>query len=72
MLKKTYIRNGKGGIIGSQTTGFSGGGSVVRDADEQIIGRTSERFGTTRDAHGNLISLNTADAGLLFGNDDDE
>ena len=69
MLKKTYIRNGKGGIIGSETSGFSGGGSVVRNADEEIIGRTSERFGTTRNAHGNLVSLNTADAGLLF---DDE
>jgi hypothetical protein len=67
MLKKTYIRDGKNRVIGSVTTGFEGSfEALVRDEHEQVIGRTSERFGTTRDGRGNLISNNTADPGLLF------
>jgi hypothetical protein len=38
----------------------------VRDEHEQIVGRTSERFGTTRDENGGLVSTNSADAGLLI------
>jgi hypothetical protein len=72
MLTKTYIRDGKNRIVGSITRGFSGGDmTVARDEHEHVIGRTSERFGTTRDGHGNLVSINTADAGLLFGSDDE-
>ena len=67
MLKKSYVRDGKNRLIGSVTTGFEGSfETLVRDEHGDIIGRTSERFGTTRDAHGNLISINTADPGLLF------
>jgi hypothetical protein len=67
MLKKSYVRDGKNRLIGSVTTGFEGSfDTLVRDEHENVIGRTSERFGTTRDAHGNLISVNTADPGLLF------
>jgi len=67
MLKKTYVRDGKNRLIGSVTTGFEGSfEALVRDEDEHIIGRTSGRFGTTRDGHGNLISINTADPGLLL------
>lgn len=67
MLKKTYIRDGKNRVVGSVTTGFEGSfEALARDEHGGIIGRTSERFGTTRDGHGNLISLNTADPGLLF------
>jgi hypothetical protein len=67
MLKKTYVRNGKSQIIGSVTTGFEGAfDAVVRDEHEHVLGRTSETFQTTRDSHGNVISLNTADPGLLF------
>jgi len=67
MLKKTYVRDGKNRLIGSVTTGFEGSfEGLVRDEDEHIIGRTSERFGTTRDGNGRLISVNTADPGLLL------
>jgi hypothetical protein len=67
MLKKTYVRNGKRRIIGSVTTGFEGSyEALVRDEHEHVIGRVSERFGTTRDEHGDLNSIDTADAGLLF------
>ena len=34
---------------------------------EQIVGRTSERFGTTRDERGGLVSINSPDPGLLIG-----
>jgi hypothetical protein len=30
-------------------------------------GRTSERFNTVRDAHGNLVSISSSDPGLLIG-----
>jgi YD repeat-containing protein len=65
-LKKEFIRGGKNEILGSVTTGYSDESSVVRDAENQIVGRTSDRFHTTRDEHGKLISIDTADAGLLI------
>jgi hypothetical protein len=65
-LKKDYVRDGKGRIIGSVTSGFSDTSTVVRDEKNQIIGRTSERFHTTRDNHGNLVSTNMSDPGLLI------
>ena len=67
MLKKEYVRDGKRRIIGSVTTGFSDTSSVVRDEKGQIVGRTNERFHTTRDGHGNLVSINSPDPGLLIG-----
>jgi hypothetical protein len=68
MLKKDFIHDGKNRIIGSITSGYSGGTSdVVRDASNQITGRTSERFNSVRDAHGNLVSINSSDPGLLIG-----
>jgi hypothetical protein len=67
-LSKKYVRDGKNRIIGSITSGYSGGTSdVVRDGQEQIVGRTSDRFNTVRDAHGNLVSINSSDPGLLIG-----
>jgi hypothetical protein len=67
MLKKEYIRDGEHRIIGSVTSGYEGAyDAVVRDEHEQIVGRTSERFGTTRDENGGLVSSNTADPGLLI------
>jgi hypothetical protein len=67
MLKKDFIRDGNRKIIGSVTTGYSGGTSdVVRDQHNGIIGRTSDRFQTTRDGRGNLVSTNTSDPGLLI------
>jgi hypothetical protein len=67
LLKKDYVRDGKQRIIGSVTTGFSDESGVVRDEGNKINGRTSERFHTTRDGHGKLVSINSADPGLLIG-----
>ena len=65
-LKKEYVRDGKNRVIGSVTSGFSDESSVVRDEDGRTLGRTSDRFDTTRDAHGNLVSINSSDPGLLI------
>jgi YD repeat-containing protein len=65
-LAKKYIRDGKHGIVGSVTDGFNDKSSVVRDEQNQIAGRTNERFHTTRNAQGNLVSINSADPGLLI------
>jgi len=62
MLKKEYVRDGKNRVIGSVTSGFSDESAVIRDDQNQFAGRTSDRF----DAHGNLVSLNTSDPGLLI------
>ncbi len=67
MLKKEYVRDGQNRVIGSVTSGYEGAiDSIVRDEHEQIVGRTSERFGTTRDEKGGLVSINSADPGLLI------
>ena len=68
-LTKTYVRDGNRKIIGSITTGFTGAfDTIVRDESGDVLGRTSEKFQTTRDDHGNLVSINSADPGLLIGN----
>ena len=67
MLTKKYVRDGQNRIIGSVTTGYTGSyETVVRDANNAVVGTASERFGTTRDEHGGLVSNNTADPGLLI------
>jgi hypothetical protein len=67
MLKKDYVRDGNRRIIGSLTSGYSGGTSnIVRDEHNEISGRTSDLFNTVRDAHGNLVSINSSDPGLLI------
>jgi hypothetical protein len=66
-LEKKYVRDGKRRIIGSVTSGFSDTSAVVRDEKNQIAGRTSEKFHATRDGHGNLVSINSPDPGLLIG-----
>jgi YD repeat-containing protein len=66
MLKKTYVRDGENRIIGSVTSGYSDSSEVIRNEHEQITGRTNERFHTTRDAQGNLVSINSSDPGLLI------
>ena len=66
-LTRKYVRDGDRRIIGSITTGFADGVAVVRDKDNRYIGRTSERFETTRDEHGKLVSTNSADPGLIIG-----
>ena len=67
MLKKDFIRDGNRSIISSITTGFSDSSSIVRDQRNQITVRTNERFGSVRDAQGNLVSTNSADPGLVIG-----
>ena len=67
MLKKDYVRDGNRKIIASITTGFTDSSAVVRDEGNRVGGRTSERFHTTRDEHGNLVSSNSSDPGLLIG-----
>lgn len=66
MLKKNYVRDGKNRIMGSVTSGYSDSSEVIRNEHEQITGRTNERFQTTRDAHGSLVSINSSDPGLLI------
>jgi len=67
-LKREFIRGHNREIIGSVTTGFTGAfDTIVRDESGHYLGRTSEHFGTTRDEHGNLVSINSADPGLLIG-----
>ena len=65
-LRKEYVRDGNRRIIGSVITGFSDTTAVVRDAENRIAGRTNDRFGTTRDSQGKLVSINSADPGLLI------
>jgi YD repeat-containing protein len=66
MLKKNLVRDGRNKLIGSVTSGYADGSSLVRDAEGRLLGKTSEKFHNTRDAEGKLISTNTPDAGLLF------
>ena len=66
MLKKEFIRDGTRRIIGSVTTEYSDTSAVVRDEGNRIAGRTSDRFHTTRDSSGKLVSINSADPGLLI------
>jgi len=65
-LSKTYVRDGNRSIIASITTGFSDETEIVRDENNDITGKVNHRFGNTRDAHGSLVSVDTADPGLLI------
>jgi YD repeat-containing protein len=66
MLKTTYIRDGHNRILGSTTSGLTNGDVVARDRRGHILGRSSKTFGNTRDSAGRLVSINTADARMLF------
>jgi hypothetical protein len=66
MLKKDFISDGSRKIIGSVTTGYSDTSSIVRNERNQIMGRTNDRFRTARDSRGKLVSINSADPGLLI------
>jgi len=66
-LNKEYIRDGQRRIVGSVTMGFTGAfDTIVRDESGDLLGRTSEKFQTIRDNHGTLVSINSADPGLLI------
>jgi hypothetical protein len=67
MLTKDYVRDGNRKIIGSVTTGFGDTTAVVRDESNKITGRSNDRFHTTRDENGKLVSINSADPGLIIG-----
>lgn len=64
-LKIDYIRK-SGQVLGSVTSGFSDSSTTVRDPRGRILGHTFDRFSTTRDAGGRLISTNTASPGTLI------
>jgi hypothetical protein len=64
-LKIEYVRK-SGELIASVTKGFSDGSTTVRDRNGRILGHTSDRFSTTRDAVGRLVSTNSASPGLLI------
>ena len=64
--EREFIRDGSRRIIGSVTTGYSDTSAVVRGEGNRIEGRTSGRFHTTRDSSGKLVSINSADPGLLI------
>jgi hypothetical protein len=66
-LNKTYVRDGNRRIIASVTSGFFDETEIVRDGENQVIGKVNHRFENTRDARGNLVSVDTADPGLLIG-----
>ena len=66
-LTKTYVRDGNRKIIASVTSGFSDETEIVRDGENCVVGRVNHRFENTRDTHGNLVSVDTADPGLLIG-----
>jgi YD repeat-containing protein len=66
MLKKNYVRDGSRKVIASITTGYSDLSSVVRDERNNVTGRTNDSFQTTRDSSGKLVSINSADPGLLI------
>jgi YD repeat-containing protein len=66
MLKKDFVRDGNRKIIASVTTGFSDKTSTVRDDQNRLTGRTNQRFNTTRDERGKLVSINSSDPGLLI------
>jgi len=70
-LEKKFIRDGRNNLVGSLTSGYSDSTEIVRDEEGKLLGKTNRRFSNTRDAHGRLISINTPDAGLLFGRDDE-
>jgi hypothetical protein len=66
-LTKTYVRDGNRKIIASITSGFSDETEIVRDGENHVVGKVNHRFENTRDARGNLVSVDTADPGLLIG-----
>jgi hypothetical protein len=66
MLKTTYIRDGRNRIIGNSTSGFATGDVVARDRSGKVLGHASQTFNNTRGAMNQIVSINEADAKLLF------
>jgi hypothetical protein len=70
-LEKKYIRNGRNQLVGSVTSGYSDSTEIVRDDKGKLLGKTNRNFSTTRNVRNRLVSIDTPDAGLLFGGDDE-
>jgi YD repeat-containing protein len=70
-LKRRFIRGGRNRLIGSVTSGYTDSTEIVRDAEGKLLGKTNRRFSNTTDARGRLVSIDTPDAGLLLGRDDE-
>jgi hypothetical protein len=66
MLKTTYIRDGQNRILGNTTSGFASGEVVARDRSGKILGHSSRTFNNTRGANNQIVSINEADAKMLF------
>lgn len=64
-LKIEYVKK-SGEVLGSITSGYSDGSTTVRDSGGRVLGHSSEKFSTTRDSNGKLVSTNTASPGLLI------
>jgi hypothetical protein len=64
-LKIEYVKK-SGEVLGSITSGYSDGSTTVRDSGGRALGHTSDKFSTTRDAAGRLISTNVSSPGLLI------
>lgn len=64
-LRIEYVRK-SGQVLGTITSGYSDGSTTVRDSGGRVLGHCSERFNTTRDSSGRLVSTNTASPGLLI------
>ncbi|MGA3317050.1 MAG: hypothetical protein ABSC64_11510 [Candidatus Korobacteraceae bacterium] len=57
MLKQGTIFDGNGKIVGSKIIGFQNDDvTVVHDEHRRITGSSSEKFGTTRDEKGRIVS----------------
>jgi hypothetical protein len=69
-MKKEYVRDGNRKIIASITSDYDDETQIVRDANNHIAGKVHHRFKNTRDAHGNFVSVDTADPGLLIEKND--
>jgi hypothetical protein len=48
MLKKNVIRGGKNQVIGTITTGFAGGSSIVRESASRVLWNFSEVLPSSR------------------------
>ena len=65
-LQKRFVRDGQNRVVASVTSGFSDDSEVVRNEDNEVVGRACHRYGVTRNLDNTFVSLNTADPALLI------
>jgi hypothetical protein len=63
-LKTRFVRDSRGIIAGTVTSGFADGSELIKDKFGQAIGRTVPRVGTKN--MNNEIVSRTSDSGFLF------